>query len=95
MPSLLAGASRSFEANSPFYLISAMTLVLRPPTSSTLARQANLEKRNLAIREAFYKRFTMQVRPRIYTREYVLSQLAQEYHLSIATLERLVMLKVT
>jgi hypothetical protein len=65
----------------------------KPPSSATLARQANLDKRNQAIRDAFYTRFTKQARPRIYTREYVLSQLAQEYHLSMATVERLVMPK--
>ncbi len=62
----------------------------KPFSAAQLARTANLDKRNLAIRDAFYQRFTKQPRPRIYTREYILSQLAQEYHLSITTVERIV-----
>ncbi len=70
------------------------TALPKAPSAATLARQANLDKRNRAIRDAFYQRFTKQARPRLYTREYVLAQLAQEHHLSIATVERLVMPKM-
>ena len=66
---------------------------LKPPSAAALARQANLDKRNRKIRDAFYKRFTQQPRPRLYTREFVLSQLAEEHNLSMATVERLVMPK--
>ncbi len=64
-----------------------------PLSTAQLARQANLEKRNLAIRDAFYKRFTIQPKVngvRIYTREGILAALALEYHLSMTTVERIV-----
>lgn len=65
-------------------------LPLKPVSAATLARAANLDKRNQAIRDAFYTRYTKQARPRLYTREYVVSQLAQEYHLSMKTVETIV-----
>lgn len=69
-----------------------MTLPLppKPLSAAQLARQNNLDKRNLAMRDAFYLRFTKQARPRIYTREGVIAALAQEYHLSMTTVERIV-----
>ena len=72
-----------------------MSETLPPPKPATLTRQANLERRNQALREAYFERYTKQKRPRIYTREYILAQLAQDYHLSIATVERLVLPKLS
>ena len=62
-------------------------------TQKALTRQTNYDKRNRRIKEAFEKRFTRQARPRLYTREYVLAQLADEFCLSMATVEDLIRLK--
>jgi len=52
-------------------------------------RQANTEKRNNKIKAAFYTRYTTQPRPRLYSREYVISQLAEEHNLSMGTIENI------
>jgi hypothetical protein len=48
------------------------------PTAA-LTRSANTDKRNQKLRDAFYARYTSQPRPRKLSREYVVSQLAEEY----------------
>lgn len=65
-------------------------------TSKQLARADRLERRNKQMQDAFYKRYTNQPRvngARIYTREGVVAQLAEEYHLSMATVEKIVLPK--
>ena len=62
------------------------------PRAITL--KSNKDNRNTAIREEFRKRYTEAKRPRMYSREYVISQLAQEYYLSMATIEDIVYAKV-
>jgi len=52
-----------------------------------LTRANNTEKRNQKIRDAFYTRYTNQPRPRKFAREHVVSQLAEEFFLSAATVE--------
>jgi predicted nuclease of restriction endonuclease-like RecB superfamily len=58
--------------------------------TTTCARIQNREKRNQRIREAFRQRFTDAPRPRKLSREYVLAQLADEFFLSVATIEDIV-----
>ncbi|MDF7813626.1 hypothetical protein [Hymenobacter sp. YC55] len=62
------------------------------PRVTTL--KSNKENRNTKIREEFHRRYTEAKRPRMYSREYVISQLAQEYYLSMATIEDIVYSKV-
>jgi hypothetical protein len=54
-------------------------------TSSVLTRATNTDKRNQRIKDAFYTRYTKQARPRKHTREFVVSELAEEFCLSPAT----------
>ena len=63
-------------------------------TQKALTRQTNYDKRNRRIREAFAKRYTHLPRPRLYTREYVISQLAEEFCLSMARIEDIIRIKV-
>ncbi|QKG54241.1 hypothetical protein [Hymenobacter sp. BRD67] len=56
-------------------------------------RQANLDQRNLRIRDAFYKRFTNVPRAQRPERELVVAQLAGEYFLSAKPVELIVMPK--
>jgi hypothetical protein len=56
-------------------------------TAATLTRAANTEKRNRKLRDAFHARYTSQPRPRKYSREYMVSELAEEFCLSPATVE--------
>lgn len=56
-------------------------------TKNALTRQTNYDKRNRRIKDAFELRFTKQVKPRIYTRAYIISQLAEEFCLSMSTIE--------
>ncbi|AHJ98951.1 hypothetical protein [Hymenobacter swuensis] len=53
-------------------------------------RQTNKEKRDNRIRAQFRKRYTDQPRPRMYSREYVISQLAEEFCLSMHTVEDII-----
>jgi len=55
-------------------------------TAATV-RLANLDTRNRKIREAFYQRYTRVSRERKPDRELVLAQRAEEYCLSVATVE--------
>ena len=55
--------------------------------SKALTRQQNTDKRNAKLRTAFYDRYINLPRPRLHSREYVISQLAEEYCLSMATVE--------
>ena len=64
-------------------------------TQRALTRQTNYDKRNQRIRDAYYKRFTLQPKPRIYTREGIIAQLAEEYCLSMATVEDIIRIKHT
>ncbi|MDO7877362.1 hypothetical protein Q5H93_21655 [Hymenobacter sp. ASUV-10] len=57
--------------------------------AGALTRQANTENRNRKIRNAFYDRYTNKPRPRQFSREYVISQLAEEYNLSMTTVENI------
>jgi hypothetical protein len=61
------------------------------PRAKTL--KSNKDKRNTKIRDEFRQRFTDAKRPRVYSREYVISQLAQEYYLSMATIEDIIYTK--
>lgn len=56
-------------------------------------RKTNTQKRHERIRAAYRKRYTDQSRPRLYTREYIISQLADEYCLSMATVEGIIWTK--
>ena len=56
-------------------------------------RQTNTQKRHERIRQAFRDRFTNKPRPRLYSREYVISQLAEEHCLSMATVEGIIWTK--
>lgn len=56
-------------------------------TQKALTRQNNYDKRNTRIKEGFEKRYTHQSKPRIYTRAYIVSQLADEYCLSMSRIE--------
>lgn len=55
--------------------------------------KTNREKRNAKIKEEFRKRYTDAARPRMYSREYVLAQIADEKDLSIATVEDIIYAK--
>lgn len=57
-------------------------------------RQANTEKRNRKMRDAFYNRYTNMPRPRLHSREYVISQLAEEFNLSMSRVEDILYIKV-
>jgi predicted nuclease of restriction endonuclease-like RecB superfamily len=50
-------------------------------------RQQNRLRRNERIRQAFRQRYSDAPRPRKFSREYVLAQLANEFCLSVATIE--------
>jgi hypothetical protein len=62
--------------------------------SKSETRQANIEKRNRRITEAFHSRFTYKPRPRLHTHECVISQLAEEFCLSMARIEDNIRIKV-
>jgi hypothetical protein len=53
-------------------------------------RQQNRIRRNERIRQAFCLRYTMAARPRKFSREYVLAQLADDFCLSVATIEDII-----
>ena len=55
-----------------------------------LTRHTNTAKRHARIRAAFCERYTCAPRPRKFSREYVLAQLAEEFCLSMATVENIV-----
>lgn len=61
-----------------------------PAEKRKTKRAANLEARNTKIREAFAERYTRQPRPRKFTREYVIAQLACEYYLAMDTVEDII-----
>jgi hypothetical protein len=70
-----------------------MTPTLPTPTPAEkrqTKRAQNLAARNEKIREAFAERYTRQPRPRKYTREYIIAQIAGEYFLSMDTVEDIV-----
>ncbi|MBO2009191.1 hypothetical protein [Hymenobacter negativus] len=56
-------------------------------------RKTNTQKRHDRIRQAFRERYTNKPRPRLYSREYVISQLADEFCLSMATVEGIIWTK--
>ncbi|GGF22422.1 hypothetical protein GCM10011383_37560 [Hymenobacter cavernae] len=62
-------------------------------TARVRTLQANKQKRNDKIKEEFRKRYTDAARPRMYSREYVLAQIAEERDLSIATVEDIIYAK--
>ncbi|AWM31343.1 hypothetical protein [Hymenobacter nivis] len=57
--------------------------------SAALTRCERTERRNQRLRDAFYAHYTNLPRPRKYSREYVIAQLSEEYHLSLRTVERI------
>jgi hypothetical protein len=61
--------------------------------ATTTTRQQNIDRRNTQIRDAFKKRFTDQEKPKRYTREYIISQLAMEWCLSMGTVENILYTK--
>jgi hypothetical protein len=61
--------------------------------SAATTRQANTDKRNQKLRDAFYNRFTNQPRPKRFTREYIISQLAEEFNLSMGSVENILYAK--
>jgi hypothetical protein len=50
-------------------------------------RQQNRLRRNERIRQAFRQRYSEATRPRKFSREYILAQLADDFCLSVATIE--------
>lgn len=56
-------------------------------------RQQNRLRRNERIRQGFRLRYLEASRPRKHSREYVLAQLADEFCLSVATIEDIVYAK--
>lgn len=58
-------------------------------------RQQNRLRRNERIRQAFRVRYTDAQRPRKFSREYVLAQLADDYCLAVATIEDIIYAKAT
>ncbi|MGI4735245.1 MAG: hypothetical protein ACRYG7_08715 [Janthinobacterium lividum] len=50
-------------------------------------RQQNRMRRNERIRQAFRQRYSEVTRPRKFSREYILTQLADDFCLSVATIE--------
>lgn len=61
--------------------------------SPALTRKTNTERRNNRIRQQFKQRYTEQSKPRRYTKEFIVDQLAQEFCLSTATIERIITTK--
>lgn len=64
------------------------------PLKLMTVRQQNRLRRNERIRQAFQQRYTQAPRPRKFSREYVLAQLADEFCLSVATIEDILYAKV-
>ncbi|TGE23543.1 hypothetical protein [Hymenobacter metallicola] len=58
-------------------------------TTKTLTRQTNKNKRNERIRAAFQRRYTEAPRPRKFSREYIIAELADEFFLATSTLENI------
>ena len=56
-------------------------------------RQQNRLRRNERIRQSFRSRYTDAPRPRKFSREYVLAQLADDYCLAVATIEDIIYAK--
>lgn len=61
---------------------------------SMTVRQKNRLRRNERIRQSFRQRYTEVPRPRKYSREYILAQIADEYCLAVATIEDIIYAKV-
>lgn len=61
-----------------------------PAQKRQTKRAQNLAARNTKIREAFTERYIRQPRPRKYTREYIIAQIAGEYFLAMDTVEDIV-----
>ncbi len=61
--------------------------------SPSIKRRTNTEKKYERIRKEFRKRFTDQPRPKKYTREYIIAQLAEEFYLSMKTVEDIIYTK--
>lgn len=61
-------------------------------TKKALTRQSNYDKRNARIKAGFEKRYIHQPKvngARIYTRAYIISELAEEFCLSMSTIENI------
>jgi hypothetical protein len=65
-----------------------------PAEKRQTKRAQNLLARNAKIREGFAEGYTRQPRPRKYTREYIIAQLAGEYFLSMDRVEDIIYEKV-
>jgi ribosomal protein L18 len=63
------------------------------PVQVMTIRQQNRLRRNERIRQAFRQRYTEAPRPRKFSREYVLAQLADDYCLAVATIEDIIYAK--
>ncbi len=61
--------------------------------SPALKRRTNTDKKYERIRHEFKKRFTDQPRPKKYTREYIIALLADEFFLSMKTVEDIIYTK--
>lgn len=64
--------------------------LLAPASLRQTKRAENLEKRNAKIREAFADGYTRQPRPRKYTREFIIAQIAAEFYLSMDRVEDII-----
>lgn len=61
-----------------------------PAEKRATQRNSKLLARNQKIRELFEARFTNQPKPRIYTREGVIAKLAEDFYLSMGTVENII-----
>lgn len=56
-------------------------------------REQNTQKRHERIRDEFHKRYTDAPRPRKFSKEYVVAQLADEFNYSMRTIENILYAK--
>lgn len=61
-----------------------------PKKTKGQALKDSTRKRNGRIVAEFKRRYTDQPRPRKYTKEYIISQLADEFYLSMSTVEDII-----
>jgi hypothetical protein len=71
------------------------SLTTKMSISIMTVRQQNRLRRNERIRQTFQQRYTDAARPRKFSREYVLAQLADDYCLAVATIEDIIYTKTT
>lgn len=61
--------------------------------SPALTRKSNTEKKYHRIREQYRTRWSEAPRPRKYSREYIIACLAEEFYLSLQTIEDIIYTK--